>query len=149
MERHLPPFRSPHRDLPWVDVTAAVLVRRGQVLIARRPQGDRLEGKWEFPGGKIEDGETARECLARELLEELGIRPDIGPFLGPAVHRYDHQVVRLWVFAAFCGGDRILSTAHADHRWVSPRRLLDHDLAPADIPVAAKVADGSWPIGEG
>jgi mutator protein MutT len=59
-------------------VTAAIIRRNGSVLLARRSSGEKLAGFWEFPGGKVEDGETPEECLARELDEELGIQARIG-----------------------------------------------------------------------
>jgi 8-oxo-dGTP diphosphatase len=60
-----------------VRVTAAVIEREGQVLIARRGEGRALAGKWEFPGGKIEPGETPEQCLVREVREEFGIEAEI------------------------------------------------------------------------
>ena len=63
-------------------VTAAVIEREGRVLVARRRGGDRFAGLWEFPGGKIEPGEAPRDCLRREILEELGLDVEVGASLG-------------------------------------------------------------------
>jgi 8-oxo-dGTP diphosphatase len=62
-------------------VTAAILRKEGKILIAKRQSGDAFEGKWEFPGGKIEEGETPEQCLRRELFEEFGIDASIGNLL--------------------------------------------------------------------
>lgn len=131
-----------------VAVTAAVLTRNGNVLLARRPLGDRLAGKWEFPGGKVETGETARACLERELYEEFRIRASIGAFLGESVYHYDHISVRLLVFHAVIGDEKPEPTAHSEYCWVPLDRLLDYDLAPADIPVASCIVDGHWSLPE-
>lgn len=131
-----------------IAVTAAVLTRNGNVLLARRPVGDRLAGKWEFPGGKVEAGETARECLERELFEEFRIRSSIGVFLGETVYHYDHFSVRLLVFLASTGDEKPVPTAHSEYRWVQPDQLLNYDLAPADIPVASHIASGLWSLSE-
>ena len=83
-----------------ISVTAAVLIHKGRILIARRPRGDRLAGYWEFPGGKLEKGETPQACLRRELYEEFGIRTRIGPFIDQNEYHYDHIAVRLLFFRA-------------------------------------------------
>lgn len=131
-----------------IAVTAAVLTLNGNVLLARRSVGDRLAGKWEFPGGKVEAGETARECLERELYEEFRIRSSIGTFLGESVYHYDHLSVRLLVFHASIGDEKPVPTVHSECRWVRPAELLDYDLAPADIPVASRIVDGRWSLPE-
>ncbi|MFZ7125437.1 MAG: (deoxy)nucleoside triphosphate pyrophosphohydrolase [Desulfobacterales bacterium] len=132
-----------------IDVTAAVVARNGRILLARRPPGDRLEGKWEFPGGKIDPGESAETCLQRELFEEFGSRSSIGHFLGESVHRYDHLTVRLLVFEANLIDDRIHLNAHSEFRWVPLVGLTEFELAPADIPVAQNLVEGRWPLASG
>ena len=59
-------------------VTCAILEKNGKILIARRAPDQKLDGKWEFPGGKVEDGESPAECLKRELAEEFGIQAEVG-----------------------------------------------------------------------
>jgi len=76
-------------------VLAAVIERRGKLLVTRRLEGTHLEGLWEFPGGKCHDGETHEACLARELAEELGVESLIGPELLSVEHTYPERTVKL------------------------------------------------------
>ena len=69
-----------------IRVTAAIIRRPGQILLARRQAGGHLAGHWEFPGGKIEDGEPPEECLARELEEEFGVAAEVGAFIPSGRH---------------------------------------------------------------
>ena len=77
-------------------VTAAIIIRDGKVLLTRRKQGESLAGFWEFPGGKIEKGETPQECLERELKEELGLNTCAGDLLTECVYHYVYVVKRFW-----------------------------------------------------
>ena len=72
------PIKTKRKPLPHFDVTAAVIRKNGRLLIAQRPLGGRLGGLWEFPGGKVEPGETLKQCLRREIKEELGVRIKVG-----------------------------------------------------------------------
>jgi 8-oxo-dGTP diphosphatase len=132
--------------LPSVTVSAAVLVKGNRVLIAQRPAGDPLEGKWEFPGGKVRSGEGPEACLKRELVEELNIHARVGPFLGTSSHSYGDREVTLLVFIAIIQTGRLTALFHSELRWISVDKLLDHDLAPADIPVAKRLISGRWPL---
>ena len=120
-----------------VRVTAAVIERGGQVLIAKRCQGDRLAGLWEFPGGKIEAGEDPLDCLARELHEEFGITAAIGELLVSHVHHYPHIAIELLSYrATHLAGDFELRD-HDEVRWVAPEEMGEYDFAPADLPTVA------------
>lgn len=117
-----------------IRVTAAVIERDGRILIAKRPAGDRLAGLWEFPGGKIEEGEDPRVCLARELHEEFGITAEIGEFLVSHVHRYPHVEIELLSYRArHVAGDFDLRD-HDEVRWVLPEEMDEYSFAPADLP---------------
>ncbi len=117
-------------------VTAALVVRRGKAFIARRADGGHLRGKWEFPGGKVEPGETPQACLARELKEEFGVTAVVGEVFTEVTHRYEDKVVRLIVLRVRRVSGRFVPTEHDAMAWVRPEELLSYDLAPADIPVA-------------
>ena len=82
-------------------VTAAVIAFNGKLLLCRRAPDEKLAGMWEFPGGKMEDGETLQECLKRELREELGIEASAGTVIGRSVYRYDHGEFELVGIEAF------------------------------------------------
>lgn len=124
-----------------IRVAAAVLVRDGRVLLARRAPHKSQPGLWEFPGGKIEPGETPAQALARELKEELGLVVEPGAELMTVRHEYDFGPIEL--IALSCRADasgELRSTDHDLVEWVAPGRLLEYALAPADIPIAERLA---------
>ena len=125
-----------------ITVTASILVKDNRVLIAKRSATDKLPNKWEFPGGKLEDGESPEECLKRELQEELGITTSIGEFLGSSEYEYDHIHIRLKFFRTeWIGGD-IYPTEHDEVAFVSLEEMGTYDFAPADIPFVNKLIGG-------
>ena len=129
-------------DIRRITVTAAVLEKDGWILIARRKRGDRLADKWEFPGGKIEEGETPEACLRRELQEELGIDVSVGGFVGRSCHRYSHGEIELLAYRAIhLSGDFQLHD-HEEIRWVLPADLASHDFSAADIPIVKLLLEG-------
>jgi 8-oxo-dGTP diphosphatase len=129
---------------PLLLVAAAALVDAdGRVLIARRPEGKALAGLWEFPGGKVEAGETPESCLIRELDEELGIQVSqacLAPFVF-ASHGYDsfHLLMPLYLCRRWQGSAR--AREHEAIAWVKPARLSDYPMPPADAPLVAWLRD--------
>ena len=125
-------------------VSACALVDAdGRVLIAQRPEGKQLAGMWEFPGGKVEAGETPEECLVRELREELGIETQI-PCLAPltfASHTYEdfHLLMPLYVCRRWQGAPT--AREHKALKWVRPQALRDYPMPPADEPLIAALCD--------
>ncbi len=125
-----------------IDVTAAILVKDGKVLIAKRKPDDKLPHKWEFPGGKVESGESAQECLKREMQEEFGIEVQVAELLGESVYHYQHGSIRLLAYRAkWQGGDLALKD-HADYAWVQCDQLEGFDFTPADLPFVRKLISG-------
>ena len=129
-----------------IDVTAAILVKNGKVLVAKRKSTDKLPDKWEFPGGKIEPDETPRDCLAREMQEEFGITVSVGDFLGESVYHYDHGSIRLLAYRTCWREGNFCLKDHADYAWVRVNQLSDFDFAPADIPFVKKLISGEITI---
>jgi 8-oxo-dGTP diphosphatase len=129
---------------PLLLVAAAALVDSdGRVLIAKRPIGKSMAGLWEFPGGKVEAGETPEECLIRELNEELGIKVT-GPCPAPFVftsHGYDsfHLLMPLYLVRRWEGF--VSAREHEAIAWVKPEKLSDYPMPPADEPLAAWLRD--------
>lgn len=113
-------------------VTAAVIERQGEVLIARRKPSSGQGGKWEFPGGTIEPGETPEQCLARELKEELGIEPEVGEFIAQSRVATDGWILELLAFRVRSYKGEARASVHDELRWVEPRDLSSFDLAQAD-----------------
>ncbi|MEE8468167.1 MAG: (deoxy)nucleoside triphosphate pyrophosphohydrolase [Planctomycetota bacterium] len=126
-------------------VTAAILWRAGKVLLARRTRPPWLAGKWEFPGGKIEPGESSETCLARELVEELGIQVEVGPHFMNTVHAYPELTLELVVHEVLLVSGEPTPREHDRLAWVPPEELESYDLAPADLPIAARLADRGAP----
>ncbi|ESW68706.1 NTP pyrophosphohydrolase [Mesorhizobium sp. LSJC285A00] len=125
-------------------VAACALVDTdGRVLLAQRPEGKQLAGLWEFPGGKVEPGETPEQCLIRELQEEIGIETDI-PCLAPltfASHSYDdfHLLMPLFVCRRFRG---IAQPREGQAlKWVRPKQMRDYPMPPADAPLIQFLID--------
>jgi 8-oxo-dGTP diphosphatase len=132
------------QPLPLVLVAACALVDAdGRVLIAQRPEGKPLAGLWEFPGGKVEPGETPEEALIRELEEELGIVTQ-APCLAPltfASHSYEsfHLLMPLFVCRRFTGTP-VAKEAQA-LKWVRPRDLRSYPMPAADEPLVPILID--------
>ena len=121
-------------------VAAAIIVQEGKILIARRSEGRHQAGKWEFPGGKVEEGETPEACLVREIQEELGIRIETGALFAESQYRYDAHAVRLLAFGAKKTAGEYRLAVHSEIRWVLPGELGSFDFAPADIPITERLA---------
>lgn len=120
-------------------VTAAILFKNGRILIAKRKAGEKLANFWEFPGGKIEDGETPEGCLKRELKEELGIEVWIGEFFGESIYHYEQGSIHLLGYwTTWVKGD-MEPKVHSEVKWVTPEELDQYIFAPADIPFVKKL----------
>ena len=118
-------------------VAGALYDAAGRVLIAQRPPGKVLAGRWEFPGGKLHDGETPFQALVRELREELGVEVHSAERLMRYSHAYGDRVVWLdmWVVGAWSGEPRSLDGQA--FKWIEPARLHEQDILEADQPIVA------------
>jgi 8-oxo-dGTP diphosphatase len=122
------------------EVTAAIIRKNGRILIARRAAGENMAGGWEFPGGKLEAGETPEECLKRELSEELSITAQIGSFFCESIYHYPKGTIRLLAYFAEIVRGEISLSVHDQIAWVSADKLMTYGLLPADVPIAEKLA---------
>jgi 8-oxo-dGTP diphosphatase len=120
-----------------VDVTCAIIQRDGLVLAAQRSAVMSLPHKWEFPGGKIDPGESPEECLRRELFEELGIQVRIGQRLPVSVYQYPSFTITLHPFVCTIESGEVVLHEHAAVSWLPPNELHSLDWAEADVPVVA------------
>ena len=135
---------QPLLKMPRVIVVAGALIDAdGRVLITKRPNGKEMAGLWEFPGGKIEEGETPEQALIRELKEELNIETK-GSCLAPlsfASHQYEkfHLLMPLFICRRWWGN--ILALESQEVLWVWPKKLRDFDMPPADEPLVSMLRD--------
>jgi len=137
------PFRPPRKSIPHVDVTAGVIRRGRRILLAQRRPEAMLGGLWEFPGGKLEPGETLEQCLRREIREELDIEIRIERHLVDVDHAYSHFRITLHTFLCRHSRGRVKDLGCADHRWVTVDQLDNFALSKADRVVRDVLKDGA------
>lgn len=113
---------------------AGILRREGKVLLACRPEGDSLAGYWEFPGGKVEPGETDAEALIREMEEELGIQVEVLGPAGVSTTQQGGRIIHLKGYFCTLTSGEPHPHFHQNLAWAEPQELKSYSLAPADIP---------------
>jgi 8-oxo-dGTP diphosphatase len=118
-----------------IHVACAIIERQGLVLAAQRSADMSLPLKWEFPGGKIEQGESPEECLRRELSEEMSVNISVGKRLPLFSHQYPAFAVTLYPFICSIDSGEILLNEHAAIAWLSHDELHNLDWAEADLPI--------------
>ena len=134
-------MRASHRNRPATLVVAAVMEREGRILIGQRRKDDRHPLKWEFPGGKVEAGETPREALNRELREELGIEAEIGPEIARYEFQYPRRSPVLLIFnrvTEWSGELQIL--AFEQIVWEERKALTAYDFLDGDVDFVRRLA---------
>jgi len=124
-----------------IKVVGAILIKEGRILCAQRGGEKSLPFLWEFPGGKIEQGESPHQALIRELSEELLIEVELEATIFDAVsYEYDFGVVNLTtIIGKLKSGEPVL-TEHQEIRWLSPAELFEVEWAPADIPIVKQLS---------
>lgn len=121
--------------LKTIDVVAAIIEKDGLILLAQRPLQADQPGLWEFPGGKVEPGETQPEALRRELREELGIDALPAAYVASHQREVSGRLIHLhaWHVPEYHG--ELTAHEHSQLVWVKPETAFSWDLAPADIPL--------------
>lgn len=125
--------------MPPLIVTAAIIIEAQRVLITQRPAGTRQAGFWEFPGGKLDPGESPEQALVRELREELGVDIEVLGIFDVVYHRYDWGPILLLAYRCRIRAGRIRNLEVAAHRWVETEELSHHTLLPADLPLVRRL----------
>lgn len=128
-----------------IPVVAAVILRGDLVLVTRRPRGGHMAGKWEFPGGKIEEGEKPAEALRREIREELGCRVRVGRRILRVCYRYPGKSVRLDFFSCRVVSGEPHGREGQRVRWVRRSGLGRLDFPPADQRILSMLAGAATP----
>jgi 8-oxo-dGTP diphosphatase len=126
-----------------IEVVCGVIQNaQGQFLTCLRPKGKHLDGKWEFPGGKVDPGESHEEALIRELQEELGITVQVGQALRPVVWSYEKKWIRLSPFHCRIISGNPQPLEHEKLTWCAPESLNTLTWADADQPILREILDG-------
>ena len=120
-------------------VIAGLLIKDGLCLIAKRREGDSLANLWEFPGGKLEAGETHELCLQREMDEELQIKVEVGEFFAESSYAYQFGMIQLFLYWASWREGVMHLAVHDEIAWVDRDSILKYEFVPADIPVVEKL----------
>lgn len=115
-----------------IEVTAAVICSNGKFLICQRPKGKNCELLWEFPGGKIEHGETAEQCIVRECMEELGVTLRVLRKLTEVTYDYPDCTVHLHFFITEIASGELTKKEHNAFKWIMPDEVNDYTFCPAD-----------------
>jgi mutator protein MutT len=128
-----------------IDVAAALIFHTGKLLITQRRPDDHLPNLWEFPGGKVEPGETFQTCLTREIREELGIEISVGELVADLTHTYPEKTVRLCFFdCRLIFG--VATPIHVqDLRWITRDQLRNFQFPDADAKLIEQLSSNPWP----
>ncbi len=122
-------------------VTAAIIRQEGKILICQRGAGGHCAFLWEFPGGKLEAGESEEECLIRECEEELGIHIAIQGVFAETTFQYPDRRIAFTFFNANITSGELMPTVHKQVRWVAPQELPEFDFCPADTEIVQKLIE--------
>lgn len=120
-------------------VTAAIIKNNDKYLICQRSFDDECGLLWEFPGGKLEEGETLEECIIREIKEELELDIQIQDIFTTSIYHYDQKEIHFTVYNALIVSGKMKLNVHNDARWVGLEDLQHYDFMPADIEFVEKL----------
>ncbi len=141
-------MKSKIRRTHWIPVVAGFLRRGNQILVGQRPENNSLAGQWEFPGGKIESGESPEKALVRELSEELGIEAEIGELKFSCTHSYgDVNILILFYEIRYWKGEP-KPKHHLMLEWIEPQELLTRNIPEANRKMLDRIFNAlgvPWP----
>ena len=124
-----------------IDVVCGVIENdSGEFLACLRPTGKHLGGLWEFPGGKVDPGESLESALVRELLEELTVQVEVGPALSPVIWNYGDRTIRLLPFHCRITAGELRAVEHEQLIWCRPENFNDLTWAAADLPILQEIS---------
>lgn len=126
-----------------IEVVAAIIIHEGKILCVQRGPAkyDYISAKWEFPGGKVEEGETKKAAIVREIKEELHMDITVDTFFTTVQHAYPDFHLTMHSFLCSCATNDLTLTEHTDFKWLSKHELKNLDWAGADVPIVEKLVD--------
>lgn len=142
------PKKSRLRRNHWIPVVAGFLRKDGRILIGQRPENNTLAGQWEFPGGKIEMGETPEYALARELSEELGIEATVGELKLACTHTYGDVGILILFYEILYWKGEPKAKHHMMLEWIYPEELRDRQIPEANRRILDRIEKAigvQWP----
>ena len=116
------------------EVTAGIILKEDKILIAKRGLDKKFSGRWEFPGGKLEPGESLQDCIKRELKEELNISIKNQEYFITNEHEYDNFKVKIHSFLIREYNGEIILNEHEELKWINPNKYEEYDILEADLP---------------
>ncbi|MDY0209788.1 MAG: (deoxy)nucleoside triphosphate pyrophosphohydrolase [Acholeplasma sp.] len=123
-----------------IEVVAAVFKRNNTYFCAQRKDSGELARKWEFPGGKIELGESREEAIIREIKEELSATIEINKYITTVVHEYQSFILTMHAYACEVIEGELVISEHLDAKWLSIDEMAQYDFAEADLPIIEKLS---------
>ena len=124
-----------HFSMNLINVVCGIIKKDAKIFIARRAKHKSMAGKWEFPGGKVENFETETQALKRELNEEFGMKVEVDEYLGSNIHTYHNFRIKLIAYKCEFISASFELTDHDKFEWISKENLNNYDLTEADIPI--------------
>jgi 8-oxo-dGTP diphosphatase len=127
------------RGFMQIEVTAAIIRWENRILICQRDSEDELPDLWEFPGGKLEPGETLEACIRREIEEELCLKIEPLSVFGTTGYSYKNKLLHFTFYNAVIQGGEMTLKVHRDAKWVGLEALGDYEFMPADVPIVRRL----------
>lgn len=127
-----------------IEVVGAAIMKNGRLFIAKRPDKGEVGLKWEFPGGKIEPGETPEQAILREIEEELETEIVVEKFIVTVEHQYQTFHLTMHVFLCHLKGKDPILEEHVDCKWITADQLYDYDWAPADLKILPQIKEACF-----
>ena len=124
-----------------IDVVAAAIIKDDKVLITQRPVGKQFAHMWEFPGGKIEPGETHQDCIIREIKEELDVDIEVNEYIASNGHKYDFNEIRIHLYKATVVNGDIKLLEHQNLAWVDKNTINDYEYPAVDVLFVEKLKE--------
>ena len=126
-----------------LEVTAGIIKNEGKYLICQRAKDDEAPESWEFPGGKLEVGETLEQCIIREIKEELNLDVEVIEKFDTTLFNHNDKTIHVTFFKCNIVGGELIMNVHMDYAWVEPKDLTSYDFLPADKDVIERLSMNS------